>query len=51
LGIVLYGEYGMMEVMSKFDENKLEELLTDGLHPSTAGHKIIYEEVKVLKNL
>ncbi len=35
-----------IEVMSKFPEEKYEELLTDGIHPNTEGHRIIFEEVK-----
>lgn len=35
-----------VELMSKFPKDKYQELLTDGLHPSTEGHRIIYEEVK-----
>jgi len=35
-----------IELMSKFPTERLNELLTDGLHPSTGGHKIIFEEVK-----
>lgn len=35
-----------IEVMSKFMEKDYKNLLIDGLHPTTEGHKIIYEEVK-----
>lgn len=36
----------LIEVMSKFPEERYQELLVDGLHPSTEGHRIIFEEVK-----
>lgn len=35
-----------IELLSKFDTKNYQNLLTDGLHPSTSGHKIIFEEVK-----
>lgn len=35
-----------IELLSKFDSNEYQTLLTDGLHPSTEGHKIMFEEVK-----
>lgn len=35
-----------IEVMSKFMEGDYKSLLTDGLHPNTQGHQIIYGEVK-----
>ena len=35
-----------IELIGKFDKRSYPELLTDGLHPSTSGHKIIFEEVK-----
>lgn len=36
-----------IELMSKFLERDYKGLLTDGLHPNTEGHKIMFEEVKV----
>ena len=38
-----------IELMSRFSKSNYPNLLTDGAHPSTEGHKIIYEEVR--KNL
>ena len=35
-----------IELMSKFMDNNFKALLTDGLHPNTEGHRIMYEEVK-----
>lgn len=35
-----------IELISKFPEEQYKDLLVDGLHPSTKGHEIIYEEVK-----
>lgn len=35
-----------IEVMDKFIRKDFRKLLTEGLHPNTEGHKIIYEEVK-----
>lgn len=35
-----------IELLSKFDNKDYQNLLTDGLHPSTEGHKIMFEEVK-----
>ncbi len=35
-----------IELMSKFPGGEYQKLLTDGLHPSTEGHKIMYEGVK-----
>ncbi len=34
-----------IEILSKFTEDQYHELLSDGLHPSTAGHKIMFEQV------
>lgn len=34
-----------IELMSKFMETDFKSLLTDGLHPNSEGHKIIFEEV------
>lgn len=39
-----------IEIMSKFPPEQYTNLLTDGLHPSTDGHKIIYDEVKKYLN-
>jgi acyl-CoA thioesterase-1 len=35
-----------IELMSKFPEDSYQKLLTDGLHPSSEGHRLIYEKVK-----
>ncbi|MBI2196103.1 hypothetical protein HYU45_00640 [Candidatus Daviesbacteria bacterium] len=35
-----------VEVMSKFPEERYQALLTDGLHPTTEGHRIIFEEIQ-----
>lgn len=35
-----------IEIMSKFMKRGHRNLLIDGVHPTTEGHKIIYEEVK-----
>lgn len=35
-----------IEIMNKFLEGDYKSLLTDGLHPNTEGHQIIYGEVK-----
>lgn len=35
-----------IELLSKFPEDNYQALLTDGLHPSTEGHRIMFEEVK-----
>lgn len=35
-----------VELMGKFMDNNFKVLLTDGLHPNTEGHKVMYEEVK-----
>ena len=35
-----------IEVMSKFPKDKYKSLLLDGVHPTTEGHRVIYEEVK-----
>lgn len=37
-----------VEVLNKFAEEDLNNLLADGLHPTTEGHEIIYKEVKRL---
>lgn len=34
-----------IDVMRKFTENNPSELLSDGLHPNTKGHELIYKEV------
>lgn len=39
------GNIPFIEVLSKFMENNYKNLLIDGLHPTTKGHKIIFEEV------
>lgn len=35
-----------VDLLSKFPESKYQDLLIDGLHPSTEGHQIMYNEVK-----
>lgn len=35
-----------IEIMSKFMEKDYKSLLTDGLHPTTAGHEIMFQEAK-----
>lgn len=35
-----------IKLIIKFPKDEYQNLLNDGLHPSTAGHKIMYEEVK-----
>lgn len=35
-----------IEAMSRFMKKGYKKLLIDGLHPTTEGHKIIFEEVK-----
>lgn len=35
-----------IEIMSKFKEKDYKNLLMDGLHPKTEGHKVMYDEVK-----
>lgn len=35
-----------IELMSRFAKDNYQYLLVDGLHPSTKGHEIIYQEVK-----
>lgn len=35
-----------VELLSKFMEKDFKTLLTDGLHPNTEGHKLVFEEVK-----
>jgi len=40
------GKVDFVEVMSKFPAKDYATLLTDGVHPSTEGHRIIFEEVK-----
>jgi lysophospholipase L1-like esterase len=41
-----------IEVMNKFIDSNYKDLLVDGLHPNSNGHKVIFEEVKkCLRNL
>ncbi len=35
-----------IELISKFKDRDFKTLLTDGLHPNTEGHQVIYGEVK-----
>lgn len=35
-----------VELLNKFTEKDFKTLLTDGLHPNTEGHQVMYEEVK-----
>lgn len=35
-----------IDLLNKFDGKDYQTLLTDGLHPSTLGHKIMFEEIR-----
>lgn len=35
-----------VEILSKFKEKDFKSLLTDGLHPNSEGHQVMYDEIK-----